>query len=279
MFRVRLMRYEDFSFAVKLSNTMNWNMDMEDFKLISSLEPQGCFVTYNDSEPIGIATCISYGEVGWFGNLIVKGEFRGQGVGGLLVKQGVDYLRSRGVGVIGLYAYPHLKSFYEKLGFRFERKFVILHQKNLSLDFDKKAAKASKQVFPVLIQFDRICFGANRERLLEAIFSGKNNLCYFSSDEGTINGYVAAKVYGEMAEIGPLICRPNQVDTAKMLLDTVLSQLKGYYVSVCLQQNETELVNYLFKNGFSEDSALLRMFLGFYDSKDCISIPESVERG
>ena len=59
---------------------------------------------------MGIATCISFGKVGWFGNLIVKEEIRHKGAGSLLVKHAIDYLQGKGVETIGLYAYPNLKT-------------------------------------------------------------------------------------------------------------------------------------------------------------------------
>ncbi len=86
MFQVRAMRVDDFPFAVQLANTMNWNMAEEDFEFMASLEPHGNFIALDDGKPIGIATCISFGTVGWFGNLIVKEQYRSKGVGSLLVK-------------------------------------------------------------------------------------------------------------------------------------------------------------------------------------------------
>ena len=108
MFHVKPMRIEDFQFATDLANTMDWNMATSDFEFMSSLEPEGCFVVFQGSERVGIATSISFGEVGWFGNLIVKQETRSRGVGGLVVKHAVNYLKSKGVKTIGLYAYPQL---------------------------------------------------------------------------------------------------------------------------------------------------------------------------
>jgi predicted GNAT family acetyltransferase len=96
------MTTEDFGFATELANTMDWNMAIEDFQFMTSLEPGGCFVLFDDSKPIGIATCNSYGKVGWFGNLIMKEEYRGKGAGSQLVKHAIDYLHDKGVETIGL---------------------------------------------------------------------------------------------------------------------------------------------------------------------------------
>ena len=131
MFQVKLMRAGDFPFAAKLANTMDWNMAAEDFEFMFSLEPEGCFVVFQGSEPVGIATSISFGEVGWFGNLIVKEKARNRGAGSLLVKHTVKYLQNKGVKTIGLYAYPHLVNFYSNLGFKRDEDFSVLHTETL----------------------------------------------------------------------------------------------------------------------------------------------------
>ena len=86
MFQVKLMTADDFPFATELANTMDWNMATEDFQFMQSLEPEGCFVLYDGAKRLGIATCISYGKMGWFGNLIVKEEYRNRGAGSLACK-------------------------------------------------------------------------------------------------------------------------------------------------------------------------------------------------
>ena len=123
MFRIATMRTGDFSFAVKLANTMNWNMADEDFGFILQLEPNGCFVLFDESTPVGISTCISYGKIGWFGNLVVQEDYRKKGAGTILLKHSIEYLRNGKVETIGLYAYPHLIGFYEHFGFKVDHGF------------------------------------------------------------------------------------------------------------------------------------------------------------
>ncbi len=126
MFCVEKMKSSDFPFAVQLANTMDWNMAESDFEVAIKLEPDGCFVLFNAHEPVGIATCISYGKKGWFGNLAVAEEHRKEGAGSFLVKLAVDYLKSKGAETVGLYAYPNLTGFYKKLGFHDDRTETIM---------------------------------------------------------------------------------------------------------------------------------------------------------
>ena len=81
MFTVEKMKQKDFPFAVELANTMNWNMTEADFAFNMKMEPDGCFVLKENSRTVGLATCISYGKVGWFGNLIVEETQRKHGAG------------------------------------------------------------------------------------------------------------------------------------------------------------------------------------------------------
>ena len=279
MFHVKKMEVDDFSFAVQLANTMNWNMAVEDFEFMMKLEPQGCFVLFRGSERLGICTSVSFGEVGWFGNLIVKGDYRREGVGSLLVKHAIDYLKNRGVETIGLYAYQHLVKFYESFGFKPDIDFLVLQGKTAFPPTEGIVRKPKKQDVPEVIDFDSQCFEANRKKLLEPILLDTGNLCYISTENNEITGYVAAKVYDIMAEVGPLICHANRVEVAVMLLKTILSRLNGLDISMCIPKKETALLHMLSKAGFREDFRVARMFLGPAVAKNCIYIAESLERG
>lgn len=78
MFHVKRMSNEDLGFAVRAAAPMNWGLVREDFELMMRLEQNGCFVLLSDSERAGIATTISYGTIGWFGNLVVDERHRGR---------------------------------------------------------------------------------------------------------------------------------------------------------------------------------------------------------
>ena len=279
MFHVEKMDIDDFSFAVQLANTMKWNMAIEDFEFMVKLEPRGCFVLFHDQERFGIATCVSFGKVGWFGNLIVKEGVRREGAGSLLIRHAIDYLKNKGVDTIGLYAYPHLVKFYESLGFEPDIDFLVLQGKAVFPATQRMLREAKKADIPEIIDFDGQCFGANRKKLLEPILLNKGNLCYISTENNEITGYVTAKVYGKMAEVGPLICHANRVKEALLLLKTILSKLNGLEVFMYIPKKETKLLNMLYQTGLKADFPVVRMFLGPAIAKNCIYTAESLERG
>jgi len=279
MFHVEKMKANDFPFAVQLANTMNWNTTVEDLEFMVQLEPQGCFVQFHGKERVGIATSVGFGKVGWFGNFIVKEVFRGEGAGSLLMKNAIDYLKKKGVETIGLYAYPQLVKFYESFGFEFDIDFSVLKGKAVFPANQEVVKAATKRDIPELIDLDCKCFGANRKKLLEPILLNKGNLCYISTENSAIIGYVAAKVYDKMAEVGPLICHANRVEEAVLLLKTVLNRLNGLEIFMCLPKKETTLLNMLYQAGLKEDFRVVRMFLGPAIAKNCIYAAESLERG
>ena len=275
------MRTEDFPFAVQLANTMNWNMSSEDFEFMSKLEPQGCFVLFRGNERLGIATSVSFGQVGWFGNLIVQEKHRRKGAGTFLVKHAIKYLKTTGVETIGLYAYPNLIEFYKNFGFKPNMDFLVFQGKSVSPVTERtlQLQKPRKQNMPALMNLDYQCFGAHRKKLLEPLLLSRGNLCYVSTEDDEIIGYGAAKVYEDMAEVGPLVCRHDHVDVALALLETILGRLRNLDIFICVPAAETALLELLSKAGCRENFRVARMFLGPAVAKNCTYIPESLERG
>lgn len=279
MFQIKVMTPDDYGFAVDLANTMGWGMEKEDFRFNQMLEPEGCLMLFNGVEPAGVATCISFGAVGWFGNLIVKPEHRKHGAGRLLLEHAVKYLKRRDVETVGLYAYQHLKEFYGKSGFKADIDFAVMHNENVA-GFDGEMTSFDEQTdFSVLNGFDTGFFGADRSKLLKGILGKENRLCYVSVKDREVNGYVLAKVYEHMAEVGPLVCKPNNEALAKALLTKVLCELEGRQVSIYLPQKQSGLLIFLEEAGFKNAFLLSRMFLGSPKVQNYIHTAESLERG
>jgi ribosomal protein S18 acetylase RimI-like enzyme len=279
MLRIRKMGEEDFKYAVDLTDTKGWNLIEDDFKFMLNLEPEGCFVLLDDSEKIGIITSISLGRIGWFGNLMVEEKHQRKGAGSFLVRHVINYLCCKGVEIVGLYSYIDAVPFYEKLGFKYDSDFIVLEGKASISSVEANIREVKAEDFQKIVEFDSSCLNASRRKLLEAIFHNRNNLCYLSSENGQLLGYVMAKVYEGMAEVGPLICSPKRSDVAINLVKTVLNRLEGFEVSFCLPEKESAITDFLTKSGISERFHVARMFLKPISLKDCIYIAESLERG
>ena len=283
MFTIEKLKNEDFPAAINLANTMNWNMTTADFEFNKKLEPNGCFALKEKSKIVGIATCISFGKVGWFGNLIVEEKQRKQGAGTRLVKHSTNYLNSIGVTTIGLYAYPHLVDFYSRIGFKRDKDFIYLKaQINISGQAHKGKSNLKKPRqtdFPKIIDLDAKCFGTSRKKLLQPILKDKETVCLLDKREGNILGFALANAYNDSAEVGPLVCNKTDADVAKELLAAILHNLTSAEVYMCFPTSETELLELASSLGFKEEFKVTRMFLGPSIQTDCVYIAESLERG
>ena len=279
MLQVKTLTEKDYNFAVELANTMNWNMAVEDFEFNASLEHDGCFLLIDGKDRLGIATCISYGKVGWFGNLIVKEECRRRGGGSILVNHAINYLKRKGAETVGLYAYPNLKGFYGKLGFKFERDFSVLTAEHLKPVNTEALPKVEMTQFPDINQFDAECFGAQRERVLKSIILQKGNASYYISEGKEIVGYVATTIYESMAWVGPLICKPDHQDVAASLVKAVFNKIGGRNVYAVVSKDDVALLEVFLNFGFREEFFVSRMFLGKAIAENCIYMAESLERG
>lgn len=279
MFHVEKMQATDLPFAVELANTMNWSMTKDDFNFNMKLEPNGCFVLFEGPERVGVATCISYGQVGWFGNLVVTEAYREKGAGALLVKHSINYLKSAGVEVIGLFAYPTLLGFYDKFGFKPDKDFLVLKAKTVSAETEGQLKTAEQQDLHAIVALDMKCFGASRKKLLQQIILSNTDVCYVSMEAGEAAGYVIAKISGGLAEVGPLVCRENRCETAVVLLKAALAKLTGAEVFMYLSASEKTLLDTAVKAGFQEQFRVVRMFLGSRAAEECVYMAESLERG
>ncbi|MBS7614875.1 GNAT family N-acetyltransferase [Candidatus Bathyarchaeota archaeon] len=279
MFHVENMTPEDFEFAVRLSNTMNWEATEEDFEFMMSLEPNGCFVLYHDSERIGIATTISFEQVGWLGNVIVSERHRGKGGGSLIVRKAIDYLTNKGVKTIGLYSYIDRIPFYTRLGFKFDSKFIVMRGNTFYEPAECPIKTASKDDLPAIECLDRKCFGGSRVRLLERILFDQPNICYVYKNASNLVGYAVTKVTDEKSEIGPLVCQREHANAALSLLSKLLGNLKGLEIFMCLPEKETVIRNFLMQHKFREQMVLARMFYGPPIVNDFVYVAESLERG
>ncbi len=279
MFRIQEMKTSDFNFAVELANSVNWNMSTEDFAFNQALEPNGCFTLFEGPKRLGIATCINYGKMGWFGNLIVREKYRRKGAGKALVQHALDYLQSTGVKTVGLYAYEYLKDFYGKLGFRFESSFAVLRAQRLKFVGKPSLVKANKSYIPEIVSQDATCFGDFRNKLLQKILQDGRNHCYTSLKDNAVGAFAVAKVYNGLAEIGPLVCSRENVSTAVALLRSLFSEINGLEVWMCAQASENSISDEVAKVGFAEEFRVARMFLGSVVAGDCLYIAESLERG
>ncbi|MFZ2097751.1 MAG: GNAT family N-acetyltransferase [Anaerolineales bacterium] len=115
---IRQMRREDLVFAAECTAVEGWVSEnwstLEGFFL---KDPQGCLLAEENGQPLGICIATYYGKCGFIGELIVRPEARGRGVGAALLNHGIGILNRRGTETVYLDGVVKAVELYERNGF------------------------------------------------------------------------------------------------------------------------------------------------------------------
>ena len=204
----------DIAVAMSLTDTIDWGLLKEDFEFMMELEPAGCFVAMDDGKFVGLAITILFENFGWIGNVIVDADYRARGVGSLLVKEGLAYLKGRGASTVGLYSYVGAVPFYERLGFQKDRVFIYLLGSGVKCGSAETVRQMKTKDLDEVLEFDKRFVSFSRGKLLRGIFSKFEDLCYVAGNKDGLAGFVMARKSPWALEIGPLVCAPGAKDKA-----------------------------------------------------------------
>jgi ribosomal protein S18 acetylase RimI-like enzyme len=100
---IREMEVEDLAFASECTAGEGWVS--ENFQTLAGFllnHPSGCLLAEENGYPVGICIATPYGKSGFIGELIVRPEVRGRGVGASLLNRGLDTLREGGAETVYL---------------------------------------------------------------------------------------------------------------------------------------------------------------------------------
>jgi GNAT superfamily N-acetyltransferase len=123
---VRAGREDDFTRLreIAVDAKAHWGYDrarVEDWAVGGDFEPESLrarlvFVAEADGAPIGWASLIPRGEVGWLEDLWVEPAWIGRGIGRLLFEHAADRARELGAQRLEWEAEPNATGFYEHMG-------------------------------------------------------------------------------------------------------------------------------------------------------------------
>jgi len=275
---IRKMRRSDFAFAIRLTDTMNWDLTEKDFTFLIELEPEGCFVAIADAKRVGITTTAHFGKIGCIGNVIVDAQYRSKGIGVRLVKEATRYLSDKYASTITLYAYQNTVEFYEKMGFKADYNLIRFtgEGQRSQEKYDNVRAMTQRDLEEA-INIDYECMSWNRERLLRRKFAESGDLCHAARQNGKLVGFIMADRYRQ--EIGPLICRPNRDGEAISLLKTVLDKLVDVEIGIGISEKKPRIADALVQMSFKEEFRVTLMHLGeALPNTHCMVAMESLER-
>jgi GNAT superfamily N-acetyltransferase len=207
-------RHGDIDPFLHLAAREGWLCNRWELEFLLRSFPVGCFVVRHGDLPVGFVTAITYGNSGWIGNLLVRNDLRGRGLGMGLMSRAAAALDRAGTRTIWLTASPAGRPLYEGLGFR-----AIDGIKRWTGTGAEGATAAGRSI-PLAGMIDLDCSGwGDDRRLLLAAVAGRGEAY------GEPDGFIALQRWPKGIQLGPWNCRDR--DVAAALLDRAMMRAGG----------------------------------------------------
>ena len=169
---------------------------------------------------IGTAATIAYGDrLAWIGMVIVAEAYRGQGIGGLLLKGACDLLDRRKVACIKLDATPAGEPLYARHGFVRER---ALERWELNGPAAVANRGEAEPISDAVIGLDSVLFGADRQALAASLKRDWPEAAIEVREAGEVRGYALGRRGSRADHMGPWMARDEHA--AARLLDAFLDR-------------------------------------------------------
>ncbi len=207
---IHAMNTRDLTFAEECIEAEGWvsenHKTMEGF---FSHDPAGCLVAELDGKQVGIGVATSYGHCGFIGELIVRPDSRGQGVGAALLNHACAYLRQHGAYTIYLDGVVKAVGLYKRNGFR-----KVCRSLRFSGKVDGKASSGVRSIrekdLPSIFELDCRHFGADRSFFLRRRWILYPELSKLLVDEGRVTGYILGRRGEGWMAVGPWVVEESE---------------------------------------------------------------------
>ena len=217
----------DIDFAVSLTVEEGWYYTTAEIGLMLELDPDGSFV-YEEKEPLGIATCVTYGRTGILGHLIVSKKGRGRKIGHSLVEAAIDYMEGRGVDSILVHATEEAVKLYQDHGFTVRNETSCMHLRldgNFRRNPSENCVRLERSDLPEVADIDRRLFGDDRRRLIEILYKESPEGAFKIERAERIEGFIFTRPDHVGYNLGPWVCLTGDEKDAEALFRTAISRL------------------------------------------------------
>jgi len=204
---IRTMRDADLDFAAESAALENWPSETrEAFENFLRHDPAGCFVAEIDGRPAGICVATAYRRSGFIGEIIVRKETRGRGIGPRLLEHAVNYLKGRGAEAVYLDGVERAVPFYESVGFR-----RVCRSLRFLGHIEGRTHPALRPMLrddlKDVCRLDRDSFGDDRSYFLERRLAAHPRFAKVLESEARIAGFILGIQGRGLVAAGPWIAR------------------------------------------------------------------------
>jgi ribosomal protein S18 acetylase RimI-like enzyme len=248
--RIDQLQHEDVDDLLLLAGAEGWLCESWEFEFLLRVFPGGCLVARDGDAPVGFITSIKYGTSSWIGNLIVRPELRGKGIGTDLMRRVLASLAEAGARTVWLTASMDGKPVYERLGFvevdAVERWCGMASCEGESIEEDDPMVD--------VLAVDIAGWGDTRQEILDVV-----------TKRGTMlarsEGFLVKQPCGDALQFGPWGAIERQ--TAERLFAAALTQsAPGARIFLDVPVRNVDAASILHTVGFSIRGSTTLMYLG-----------------
>lgn len=214
-FRLRDATADDLPALAALRESVGWGV--QDWALRAILEPPArCVVAVAArGEVAAVGSGISYGELGFVGNMIVAAEHRRRGLGAAILRAVMAFLAEAGCTRLELYATDAGRPLYVRHGFEPDGASAMATVGRGSIpedDASVEVATAAPDDVDALSAYDAPRFGGDRGPLLRRMLADPDRPLLVARRDGRVAGYTWFRP--EAARLGPFIADEPPVAAA-----------------------------------------------------------------
>jgi len=248
---IREMEVEDLAFAAECTAGEGWVS--ENFQTLAGFllnHPSGCLLAEENGYPVGICIASPYGKSGFIGELIVRPEVRGRGVGASLLNRGVDTLREGGAETVYLDGVLKAVDLYERNGFR---KVCRSWRFSGSLPGEghPEVRPMTAQDLGQVIALDQAHFGTDRSFFIQYRFGLFPHLCHVMRRGDRLVGYIQGRYGEDWASAGPWVVS-EEADNPSALLKALAQEAGGRPITIGVLDTNQKACQLVHALGFVE---------------------------
>ena len=255
---IEQMSRRDVDVAVEWARREGWNPGVDDAECFFHADPEGFFAAKINGEIVGTVSVVKYsGDFAFEGLLIVKPEFRGQGIGAEIQ----SFVNAKFANLnLGLDAVLPMKEKYARAGFKFAHENIRYAGASQNASASSCCLPIQKRDFDAVVSFDEKIFPASRTKFLECWLFQKDAKAFLARRKGNgdICGYGVIRKCVAGHKIGPLFA--DDVATAGVLFGDLVSTARGEKVFLDVPRPNNAAVRLAEKHGMHAVFATARMY-------------------
>ncbi|MBI2860599.1 MAG: GNAT family N-acetyltransferase [Chloroflexi bacterium] len=260
-YEIRRMTEEDSRLAWEWSVREGWNPGRHDRRMMTAIDPAGCFAGILDGEMVSSITAVSYqGKYGFLGMYMVSPGHRGRGYGLAIWERALHYLRGEvGVDCTGLDGALAYAPLYRSSGFSASYRICSYR---LSVDqlFQRACPAVERRHFDDILAYDLKVFKVGRASFLSDLLFNVEAVTAAAFSGGRLTGFAAARPCQNGYKLGPLFA--DDAGIAATLLESLLADLPGETVFIEAPEPNIESVEMVTGYGAEPGSVTERMYSG-----------------